>query len=107
MNVGYLDPVNTPKALEGDKRTYARDPVTGLFVSEVWQHNDGAVDIVNALGFIKLLANGTVDLNGVTIDPAGAVVIPTSLTVAGKELAGHDHNITGGSSAPGPTGANN
>jgi hypothetical protein len=107
MAVGYLDPINAPKALKGDKRIYARDPVTRLSIVEAWLHNDGSAEITNANGFFKLQADGTVNINGVTIDPTGAVAIPTSLTVAGKQIAGHNHDINSGSSAPGPTGGNN
>ena len=58
------------------------------------------------------VAPGGFDLNGFTIDASGAAASPASLTAPsvladGKELAGHDHAINSGSSAPGPTGANN
>lgn len=122
--VGYLDPLNEQKSTVGDKRIYARDPETGAQVVEVWLKSDGtavtenangsatlAPDgshvLTNANGSIVLQVDGTVNINGVTIDKDGNVVIPTSLTLAGKEIAGHDHGITGGSSAPGPTEANN
>lgn len=105
--VGYLDPLNEQKSTAGDKRIYARDPETGAQVVEVWLKSDGSATLANALGSIVLQVDGTVNINGVTIDKDGNVVIPTSLMLAGKEIAGHDHDIAGGSSAPGPTGANN
>jgi hypothetical protein len=43
--VGYHDPKNQPKAAPGERRSYARDPVTGAVVSEVWQKNTGEVVI--------------------------------------------------------------
>ena len=33
---GYLDPINVGKSAPGEKRTYARDPVTGESVVETW-----------------------------------------------------------------------
>jgi len=62
----------------------------------------GAINSINAAGFISLLDNGTVNINGFTITPNGAAVSPvsvtaatliavTSLTVAGKEQKGHAH----------------
>jgi len=73
---------------------------------------DGSHRTENASGYIELLANGTVDINGATINPAGDIETPTKVTapsmiVDGKELKDHDHNITSGSSSPGPTGPNN
>ena len=84
---------------------------------------DGSIRGQNANGHYELLANGTIDLNGVTIDTDGNIntagnidgadieasgeLAAPSVKAAGKELAGHKHNILSGSSAPGPTGANN
>lgn len=56
--VGYIDPVNTPVALEGDKRTYARDPATGAPVNQVWLKNDGSVLISNDNGSVLLQVDG-------------------------------------------------
>ena len=68
---------------------------------------DGSIKGANGSGSFELQTGGDFIVNGVKIDAAGAVTIPNSLTLAGKEIAGHNHNITSGSSAPGPTGANN
>lgn len=112
---GWLDPVNTPKAEKGDKRIYARD-ASGVTICEIWLKSSGDVEVLSTGGSIKadngsgsfeLKASGDIDLNGVTIDTSGNMVVPTSLSLAGKELATHDHPIAGGSSAPGPTGPNN
>ena len=122
--VGYVDPLNTPKALEGDKRIYARDPSDGSVIVEVWLKNDGTALTANDNGSFELSPDGSIKgsndngsfelqaggnfvVNGVTIDINGNVTVPTSLMLGGKEIAGHTHAITGGSSAPGPTGPNN
>lgn len=138
--IGYLDPLNEPKAQPGDKRIYGRDSESGAVVVEVWLKNDGTAIVSNDNGSVTLRpdggtvvttpestfdaaadgsikgdnGNGSYELqaggdflvNGVTIDTSGNVTIPTSLNLAGKEIAGHDHPITSGSSAPGPTGPN-
>ncbi len=106
--VGYVDPINTPKALEGDKRIYARDASTGAVVVEVWLKSDSSAIISNSNGAIELKADGTVDINGLTIDPTGALVSPTSITSPsiignGKELVDHLHPA---GTPPGNTGTN-
>lgn len=72
---------------------------------------DGTVAGTNGSGDFELQAGGTMDMNGATIDPGGNIVATSvsapSIVADGKELAGHDHAILGGSSAPGPTGPNN
>jgi hypothetical protein len=134
--VGYVDPLNEPKALEGDKRIYARDKGTGAVVVEVWLQNDGtgtmsndngsavllpdggtitttpagtfetkadgSIKGTNSSGSFELQAGGDFVVNGVTIDTSGNITSPatisaptvaagTSMTAAGKELAGHAH----------------
>lgn len=72
---------------------------------------DGAIEGVNGSGQFELRVDGTMEVNTATIDPGGNIIATSvsapSVVAAGKELAGHDHAITGGSSAPGPTGPNN
>ena len=68
---------------------------------------NGSIKGDNGNGSFELQSGGDFLVNGVKIDAAGNVTIPTSLILNGKEIAGPDHNITSGSSAPGPTGANN
>lgn len=124
--IGYVDPINTPKANPGDKRTYARDPNTGAVIGEIWQKNDGTITLINANGSFtlnpdgsqkginsggsfELQSNGDFLVNGVKIDSAGVVTIPASLILAGKEIAGHDHsqaNDSGGNVEQ-DTGPNN
>jgi len=111
--VGYLDPNNAPLAAKGEKRTYSRG-VGGVVVASVWLKADGsatveaegAVTIINGAGTFELGADGTINLNGVTISSSGVVTVPASLVLAGKQIAAHTHQITSGSSAPGPTGPN-
>jgi len=114
--VGYVDPINTPKATQGDKRIYARDPATGASVVEVWLKNtgeattenangsntlrpDGSQKGQNSLGSYELQANGDFVVNGVTIAANGDVTIPNSLVLNSVEVADHDHaqaNDSGG-----------
>ena len=106
--VGYLDPINTPKAGAGDKRIFARDADSGAVVVEVWLKSDSSAIISNSNGSMELQAGGTVNINGLTIDPTGALVSPTSITspsviANGKELADHLHPA---GTPPGNTGAN-
>lgn len=90
-----------------------RDGVVKIAVddNEIRIKND-AVSLIVTGSSVTGVAPGGFDLNGFTIDASGAAASPVSLTAPsviadGKELAGHDHAINGGSSAPGPTGVNN
>jgi len=105
---GYLDPINTPKATAGDKRIYARDANSGAVVVEVWLKSDSSAIISNSNGTMTLQADGTVNINGLTISPSGALVSPISVTspsivANGKELADHLHPA---GTPPGNTGTN-
>lgn len=91
MIVGYIDPKNAQTAQPGDRRVYARDPETGDQVAELWLKSTGEITLSNALGAIVLGSDGFVNINGVTFSPAGAVAVPSSLTLDGKQLAGHSH----------------
>ena len=78
--------------------------------SEIRIKND-TVSLVIDGSKITGVAPGGFDLNGFIINADGSASSPVSLTAPsviadGKELAGHDHTITSGSSA-GTTGANN
>lgn len=122
--VGYVDPINTPKAAEGEKRIYARDADSGVEVAEVWLKADGTITAGNDNGSVTVSPNGSIAgsnnngnfeleiggdfvVNGVTISANGDVTVPNSLVLNGKEIDAHDHGINSGSSAPGPTGGNN
>lgn len=76
--VGYVDPLNEPKALAGEKRIYARDSATGVLVVEVWLKNTGEATISNDDGDVTLSPDGTIaaqNLAGsVTISPAGSIL---------------------------------
>jgi len=121
--VGYIDPLNTPKATKGDKRIYARDATTGVTVVEVWLKStgeattsnavgsftlapDGSITGTNANGSFTLEAGGDFVVNGVIIKANGDVIMPNSLVLNGLEIDKHVHEILSGSSAPGPTGPN-
>lgn len=106
--VAYADPLNEPQAAAGEKRIYARDPSDGSVAVSIWLKADGSVVIDNGAGSITLGAAGTIDLNGVTIDPSGNIttsgaVDATSVVAAGNELAGHVHFVA---STPGNSGPN-
>lgn len=120
---GYVDPLNEPKAMHGDKRIYARDPETGTTIVDVWLKNDGSAITENengkselsadgslkgsnASGSFELQASGDFVVNGVTIKANGDVIIPNSLKLAGKEINNHTHPIAwtdpAGSGTSGP-----
>lgn len=123
--VGYVDPLNTPQAQPGEKRIYARD-TDGVVVVEVWLKNDGTITAENGNGSVTLSADGSIlgrngagsfelqtsgdfVVNGVIIAANGAVTIPSSLMLNGKEIAGHNHsqaNDSGGNTEQ-DTGPNN
>ena len=87
---GYVDLKNLQTAGPGEKRIYARDS-TGAAINQVWLQSSGDIRINNGSGLIVMSANGTVNINGVTISAAGVVTVPDSLRVAGDEVAQHIH----------------
>lgn len=56
--IGYLDPLNEPKAQPGDKRIYGRDAESGAVVVEVWLKNDGTAIVSNDNGSVVLRPDG-------------------------------------------------
>ena len=100
--VGYSDPVNDKIASPGEKRIYARD-ASGAVVSDIWLQDDSSIILRNGAGFILLAADGSVNINGVTIDASGNITAPGSLILNGKELDGHIHAA---GTPPGNTGPN-
>ncbi len=106
---GYLDPLNIQTAQEGEKRLYSRDS-SGAEIARVHLKNTGEVEVVNSNGFMRLLANGNVDLNGVIISPAGQITLPSgqsviadSMVVNGNELDAHIHGgVETGGGVTGP-----
>lgn len=83
--VGYFDPLNAPKALPGDKRTYARR-ADGTVAVEVWLKNDDSCVITNGAGSFELGADGTFTINGLRITPDGNLI-----TASGVNVDGHGH----------------
>ena len=61
--VGYIDPINIPKALSGEKRIYARDS-NGDAICEIWLKADGSILISNDNGNAELKADGKFFING-------------------------------------------
>ena len=47
-----------------------------------WLKSDGSIDVRNGAGYITVGASGTVTINGMTIDPQGNVVTPTTMKAA-------------------------
>jgi len=107
--VDYLDPINTPKATEGDKRIYARDASNGAVSVEVWLKNDGtgilsnangsftrnpdgSIKGINGSGSFELQAGGNFVVNGVTIDPGGN--ISTGGTLNADDVTADNQNVT-------------
>jgi hypothetical protein len=101
---GYNDPLNAGRALPGEHRIYARDS-DGNVVAEVWVKGSAHIVIENAEGTIELRADGTIDLNGVTIDPQGNITAPGEVTAKGGTpapvtLSQHLHPTGTGPSGP-------
>lgn len=111
LAVGYLDPVNKPKAAVGEKIIYSRDS-EGVLIAEVWLKNDGTLVLSNpkglfelradgsikgqnSIGFFELEMNGDFVVNTVRIDPQGNLTATSlsapSVLANDKELAEHQH----------------
>jgi hypothetical protein len=82
--VGYVDPLNTPKALEGDKRIYARDKGTGAVVVELWLQNDGTAILSNDNGSVTLRPDG----GTVTTTPLSTFDAAADGSIAGTNGSG-------------------
>lgn len=100
--LGYVDAVNAPQAVPGEKRTYARNE-GGEAVTQIWQKADGTVVIENAngvfelrpdgsqrgqnaAGYYELEVTGGFVANGARLTPDGDVV-----TSDGVSLRNHPH----------------
>lgn len=77
--VGYLDPKNTPKALSGEKRTYARDASTGAVVVDLWLRNDGTAILENVNGKATLAPDGSTTIES----PNGTFTVAADGTITG------------------------
>lgn len=72
----------------------------GKASSEVFP--DGSVQIKNGAGHIRLGADGTVNINGVTFSPAGLVTSPVDVIAAGISLTTHKQSgVTAGQGVSG------
>lgn len=74
-----------------------------------WLKGDGSVELANGAGFVRLMANGTVNINGVTIDAAGNINAPQNVAVGGTLRnggvnVGKDHKHSGVQTGSGTTG---
>ena len=87
--VGYVDPLNIPVALDGDRRIYSRDPTDGTTKAQVWIKSDGTIIVDNGSGSLAIEPAGTVTINGVTIDTNGNISTAGNIeTTAGDVTAG-------------------
>jgi hypothetical protein len=104
---GYNDPKNEGKAQPGEVRLYARSPA-GAVVGEFWLKGDGEIRCENiAGGFFVLKADGSFEVNGVTISLTGAIEAPLEITAMASavpvKLSTHTHlSGTGPTSPPTP-----
>lgn len=93
--VGYLDPVNEGKAVEGETRSYARNPSNGAPVNEVWLKNDGSVLIANDNGSLLLRPDGSmIGSNGAgsfELNSSGNLVLSGSLIAPSAIINGVEH----------------
>ena len=74
---GFIDPINEPKAQEGDKRIYARNAADGTVIVDVWLKNDGTAITANENGSIELSPDGSIkgtNNNGsIELSPDGSI----------------------------------
>lgn len=98
----YADARNGREGGPGDQILHGRDPSTGARVCRVKTLSDGTIEISNSAGAITLKPDGSIDLNGVVISPAGILEAP-ELKANGIALGPHIHVApTGGGSTSGP-----
>lgn len=83
---GYHSAAHAGQAAAGEKRTFART-AGDVLAAEIWLRGDGSVLIRSVLatagGRIEIGADGSVTINGVTIDPEGNIA--TAGTVAAAD----------------------
>jgi hypothetical protein len=67
-----------------------------------WLKQDGSIFVENGAGFIRLGADGTVNINGVTIDSASLVTTPNDVKAGVISLKTHRHTgVTAGTATSG------
>jgi hypothetical protein len=89
--IGYLDAINEPKALAGDKRIYARD-ADGVLIVEIWLKNTGEATILNANGSVTLRPDG----GTVTTTPKSTFDADADGSIAGTNGSGSFELAAGG-----------
>lgn len=104
--VGYIDPNNESSASPGEKRIYARGG-DGQQVSQVYQKNDGSVEISNlAGGSVLMESGGDVLINGVRITTDGEIITPQGVVLNNhKHSQGSDSNGDAEQDTGGPLNA--
>jgi len=80
---GYIDPLNAPVALPGDKRIYGRDSA-GAAVVQVWLKNTGEAVLSNDNGSYTLAPSGTVTIETGPV----TLVVATGGAITGSNGAG-------------------
>ena len=97
--IGANDGAVTQSA-QGERRWYARD-ASGVVMATLWLRGDGSIEMSNAAGSIKLGADGTVAINGATIDALGNLAA-TSVAGTSADLDAHTHTAPpgGGTTTP-------
>ena len=99
--IGYADTKNTPVAVAGEKRIYARDS-SGAVVCEAHLKNDGTVHIFNSSGSFEMAPSGDIVINGTTFSPNGDVTTSGNVSGGGIDLVTHTHGgVTTGSGSTG------
>jgi len=102
---GFTDSKNAGIAANGEKRIYGRDS-DGAVRCAVYLQADGSVEISNSSGTVTLKPDGSVDANGATISPQGAVTTANLVDVDNHmHLAGSLVAPPGGGPVTGTTGA--
>lgn len=100
--VGYLDPKNLQLAKAGEHRTYSRNG-SGEQVAQVWQKEDGSIEISNDKGKYILESGGDVVINGVRIDTGGNISGAANIDHGGDLSTGGSNTTAGTLEAAGIT----
>ncbi len=99
--VGFIDSTGAV-ANSGEKRIYAWLP-DGTIMCSLHLKLDGSAVFENSLGKFELKPDGSFDLNGVTIDVAGNMVVKTIIDQGGIGLGTHKHGgVLAGGQVSGP-----
>lgn len=89
LAVGVIDHKNKGLAKQGEKYLYCRN-TSGEIVAFVHMKNDGSIELNNG-GKITLQTNGSINLNGLTIDVNGNLSTLGDVTSKTVTLATHTH----------------